>query len=60
MAIFFGERVRGSANVDVSFSFFLFGGNNRRLQSSALAASVFALRLAALTSCEQENGRFSH
>ena len=60
MAIFFGERVRGSANVDVSFFFLLFGGNNRRLQSSALATAVFALRFAALTLCEQENEPFSH
>jgi len=45
--------MRGSADVDVLFSLFSFGGNKRRLQSSALAVSVFPLRFAALTSREQ-------
>ena len=44
------RRTRGSADVNVLFSLFLFEGNKRRLQSSVLAASVFALRFAALTS----------
>ena len=48
------RRMRSSADVNVLFSLFSFEGNKRRLQSSALAASVFALRFAALTSLARE------